>query len=42
MSLEVTAFGWHATIFLDWSTALVGVALAVIAVIVLKYLASAA
>ena len=41
MSLELTAYGWHATIFLGWELLLAAVVSTVVAVILVRCLSGA-
>ena len=40
MSIDFAAFGWHATVFLDWAHSAVFIGVAVSAAVVVKLLVS--
>jgi hypothetical protein len=42
VTLEVAAFGWHATIFLGWGTLIVCLILTAVAVLSVKYFSTVA
>jgi hypothetical protein len=42
VTLDVSAFGWHATIFLSWGTLIVCLILAAVAVLSVNYFSAVA